>query len=310
MFKLKRIKTKSEWEEYRQMVLDTPLASFTLLPDWLDGYCLFPFLIKKHGFLIYDKNDILIGGIAGIRFWFARCITVYPSDPIFKEDLNKFEFKIEEILLRLFITTKGKIHISTKIENPFSLGLTKGKFPKGFYPNPGIGLVKIPRNHNQLLESFKPKVRRDIRLSERRGVNVNLIESRIRLKFIYDFLKNSSIINGYKIRPYVLFKKMWIKMLINNTGVFAEAKVGDVSKGIIWLIKSGRCLHYIMGATLKEDVELNVGYALQYWAIKYSQNLGFNSYNISIGGPSSVEKFKDDFGRENILISECYVGIF
>ena len=308
MFRLERIASRDSWKKYRQMVLETPFTSFTLLPEWLEGYCLVPLIIRKIGFLIYNKNNDLIGGIAGVTYWLGRKITIFPSDPIIKDDL-KLEIQLEEILKEILRSVKGQVHISSSVENPKKVGLKKVKFPKGFYPDPGLGSIRIEKGKD-ILTILKPKVRRDIRLSERRGVRVKRVNDSKELYNVYTLFAMNAKNYGYNIRPFFMFNRMWKRMYNSETGLFAFAEVDNQIKGAIWLIKSGESLHYIMGASLKEEVERNVGYALQFWALSESKKLGFNTYNISIGGPKGVEKFKDDFGRNKILMKKSYVGFF
>jgi hypothetical protein len=74
------------------------------------------------------------------------------------------------------------------------------------------------------------------------------------------------------------------------------------------LRKNKRPLSFL--ASLKTKPRLEVGYAMHWHIIKSSLARNYKGYNISVGGPEGVERFKDDFGREIVLKSKSYVGIF
>jgi hypothetical protein len=308
MYNLKRITSIGEWEKFQKLVIDTPFTSFTLLPDWLEGYCVTP-LIKKIGFLFYNTNNELMGGISGIRFWFGKWITIYPSDPIIIGEFQNDKIKINEILLLLLKTTKGKVHISTTIENAKALGLKKCKFPRGFYPDPGLGIVTSNKDLDNLLEDFKYSLRRKIKDGLKNELHFSEIGN-TRMKEFYRILQKNSLEQNYKIRPYFSLKRIWKKGLENKTVKLIEVKYANKIVGCAFYINAGQCLHYIMGASAKEMKKMNVGYLLHWKGISYTINSHYIGYNISIGGPQNIEKIKDDFGRNKILIKTSYAGIF
>lgn len=309
MFRLERIASKDNWNKYRQMVLETTFTSFTLLPEWLDGYCLIPGLIKRIGYLIYDEEGVLIGGIAGVTYWLGRRITIFPSDPVIIEEF-KIKHNLEPILMELFKSVKGRIHISSSVEEAENIGLKRAKFPKGFYPNPGLGLIESNSSSEVILSQFKYQVRRNIKRSFEQELEIFKVTNILDLDKFYNLLKRNAKENNYSIRPKWMMISLWKRGFSKGSFEFYFAKKEDSEVGCIWVVNCGEVRHNIMGASIKTKPRLEVGYAIQWHMLKECIDNKMLGYNISIGGPSGVEKFKDDFGRNKILIKKSYVGIF
>lgn len=309
MFKLKLINKLEEWKRFAEMVETTDWASFTLHPDWLYGYEFLPFLIRKVGFFIYNNENQEIGGVSGIKYWLGKWKMVYPSDPIYIHDVSEEDKK--EIWLLILKQSKVKTHVSSYLDLE-SIGLSKGKFPKGIYPNPGIGVVHLKNSTEEYLNQLKYSVRRKINQGklEESSLKFTCVTNNSELREFYELLKTNALNAGYKIRPYLLLKFFWINGLKNKTMIFLKLSRNGQLVGCSVLIKTGNMINYIMGASDKKIQKLNAGYLLHLKGMDISRHFGYRYYNISIGGTSTVEKLKDDFGREKVNITKKYVGVF
>jgi lipid II:glycine glycyltransferase (peptidoglycan interpeptide bridge formation enzyme) len=307
MYNLKVISTRAEWHRFSKIVETTDGASFTLHPDWLYGYELVPVVIKKIGYFIYNDKNEEIGGISGIQYWIGKWITIYPSDPFYLSDI-KFEVK-KQIWRVILEQNQTKTHVSSDLDLE-DIGLKKGKFPKGIYPNPGIGAVDILKSAEEQIMSLKYQVRRNIKRSIEQEIEIVRVSKLSELSLFYSICKINAKESNYSIRPYLILKKMWKRGLQSESFSFYLAKKDNKSIGAIWTIKSGNMYHNIMGGSLKLKPRIEVGYAIQWGIIEASRRNNFTKYNISIGGPKGVEQFKDDFGRKKINLTKQYVGIF
>jgi lipid II:glycine glycyltransferase (peptidoglycan interpeptide bridge formation enzyme) len=78
---------------------------------------------------------------------------------------------------------------------------------------------------------------------------------------------------------------------------------GDL-KGVLIIFEVGQKLHYIIGGTLREEVDLKVGHFLHDQVIQIGIEKGYDFYDISMGGSDGVVRFKEGFGGEIIEITE------
>ena len=307
MYKLKRISNKKDWETFTEIVETTDGTSFTLHPDWLQGYEILPFFIKKIGYFVLDDKGIIMAGISGIKFWRGKWLTAFPSDPVFMKEISE-ETKL--IIWKLIINLcDNQLHISSTLELE-KIGLVKSKFPRGIYPNPGIGSIEIFSSSDVQIMSLKYQVRRNIKRAMEQGIEIIEINNPKELKLFYSICKVNARENNYSIRPFFIISKIWRKGLKSGSCCFFMAKSKDDFVGAIWVMKSGNMFHNIMGGSLKLKPRLEVGYAMQWGMLELSRIKQFNQYNISIGGPKGVEQFKDDFGREKINLTQQYARIF
>ncbi len=274
-------------------------------PDWLEGYTILPIVLQRIGYLLFDADGRPVAGIAGIRLWKGGWIHLFPSDPVSTQD--GVDAKIE--LLRMIRNSvSGRVHLSSSLEGLDGFGFSIGQFPRWMYFNPGIGSIPIYATEESQLAQLKYQVRRSVKRSIEQGLVIERLTSKDRLHEFYDICKLNADQSGYRIKPYLLYRRMWIRGLKNGTFHFLLATHNGRVKGGIWLIESGRMLHNIMGGSDKEKPQLEVGYFLQWSAIRLSIELGHAAYNISIGGPKGVEAFKDKFGRVILNRTKTYIS--
>lgn len=305
MYSFRRIEGERDWSLFRELVQNTPQTSFTMHPDWLDGYTVFPFVLRRTGYLLFDASGAPVAGIAGIRLWKGGWIHLFPSDPLSTMDDAAGK---TELLRRMRKAIKGRIHLSSSLTGLDGIGFREGHFPGWMYVNPGIGSVPVMSTEESQLTEFKYQVRRNVKRSVEQGLEIERLTSRHRLREFYDICKLNADQSGYRIKPFFLYRRMWVRGLNNGTFHFLLATHQGRVKGGIWLIESGRMLHNIMGGSVKEKPRLEVGYFLQWSAIRLSMDLGLVAYNISVGGPKGVEAFKDDFGREILNRTRTYIS--
>jgi hypothetical protein len=291
-----------DWNRWNRFIMNNEGASFLNYSFWLETYCVIPILIRKIGFELIDGNQI-IGGISGVKigFWKFSYI-VFPAGPLFVSEITEVEkVSFFKLFFENRILNAKRIQFATDIKLfKYHYNLSMGKVIKFVYLNSGYNLISIKENEQEQLVHFKSKVRRDINASLRKGLDLIVVDNEIDLKTVYDVFKQNAIAANYKIRPYWFYKKSWIASLKSGQSIFLMAQKESQIKGAIWLIDCGKKLHYIMGGTVKEKPDLNVGYFLQWYAIKFSILRKYTTYNISVGGSDSVKQFKSDFGAEYV----------
>jgi hypothetical protein len=301
----------NDWILWDELCIVTKYVSFLSLSTWLGAYNKIPF-VKKTLFVIKNNHsNRLIGGIAGLNVGFGRFkMLIFPSGPYVFGNENNIE-KCREALIEHLSKIKCKIYLN--IDNSIEInGFVQRRWRfKGIYTNPGIGLIDTSvSDFETLLIRMKAKTRRDIRASFRKQLEIHELKDTNEMKAIYNQFKENSLRNGYKIKPFWWYKSMWAAQIESGVSRFFYATKEKDVKGAIWVIKCGGAYHYLMGASKREKKDLLVGYRLQSEIMMLSIEERLDYYNISIGGPKSVEQFKDDFGRLKINLTKQYVGIF
>lgn len=303
-----KIRTNAQWEQWDLFLKNRIDASFLGYSTWLETYHILPFLVKKEGFVAV-MNGQIIGGITGVKFGFFKAsIFISPAGFVFMESVSDLQKKeLIENAVKSFFSNYLKVQLSSIFElSSLHENLKEGKKIKYLYLNPGQNIINLKSSINEQLLYFKSKLRRDINASLRKGLEIKVITQKEELPIVYELFKHNALSAGYSVRNYRYLKKPWEKGLKDKKFIFFLALKDGIPKGALWLIDCGKKLHYVMGGSKKEKPDLLIGYFLQYHAITLSIDLGYSSYNISLGGSEGVKKFKSDFEPIESFVSKNY----
>ncbi len=301
------------WDEY---LINSEKGNQLLLSDWLKSYSSYGFDFEI--LLLLDNKNVIQGGLGVVypKVLFFKFVIV-PVGPILEKDFFSFFDKlILEVLNKAKETKACYCQISAPIptipkgtqflqnipkESVYNTGNTGAKF-KYVYPSSGLNWIDLTKytDEEDLLKSFKSKVRRDIRASLRKDLKIVFANNLEMLRAGYSILKQNANENNYSIRDFSFFEKHIYSLIKKGYAKLILAEYNNVIKGCILVIKSGNYFKYVMGGTVKQKPDLLVGYFLQWHIIKESLNLGFCGYDISTGGSKGVLKFKKDFNTEEI----------
>lgn len=302
-----------KWDNY---LINSERGNHLLLSDWLNSYSSYGFDFDV--LLLLDSNNKIQGGLGIV---FAKALffkfAIVPIGPIVEKEFESFfnDF-ISEVLKKakqekacycqisapIVLGSKKNKFISNILkESIYNTGIVGAKF-KYVYPSSGLSWVDLTTytNEEDLLLSFKSKVRRDIRASLRKDLKVVYADNIEMIKIGYSILKNNSIENNYSIRDFSFFENYIFSLIKKGYAKLILAEHDNLIKGCILVIKSGNYFKYVMGGTVKQKPDLLIGYFLQWQIIKESLNLGLIGYDISTGGSRGVLKFKKDFNVEEI----------
>ena len=158
-----------------------------------------------------------------------------------------------------------------------------------------------------MLDGMKPKTRYNIRLAQKKGVNVRVtgIEN---LGIWYDLYRDTAIRNNLFLNDIIYFETV-LSTRVDDSRSPAEvmllvAEWDGIPLAAMFLIISGTRGSYLYGASSSEHRNLMATYALQWEAIRISKEKGCTEYDmfgISPGpNPShplyGLYKFKTGFG--------------
>jgi hypothetical protein len=180
------------------------------------------------------------------------------------------------------------------------------KTPTNILPSNTI-FLDLNKNEEQLLGAMKSKTRYNIRLSKRKGVEVNSYS----MNYIdewYKLYKETSKRNGITLHNKEYFQSI-LNTHTNDLNSPAEVKLlmadyDNEHLAAMFLILSKSRGTYLYGASSGEKRNLMATYAIQWEAIKQSQQAGCNEYDLFGSAPNSnpghpmhgLYRFKSGFG--------------
>lgn len=313
MFFTNEAKWLTKWDKY---IGKTPQGSHLIFTDWLKSYTNYGFDFEV-GLVI--KNDEIIGGYgAVIPKFFGFKFYIIPHGPIFSDGYehvvsNHFDAIIRRAselkccYLQLSIPFSSNHLITNYTIKPALLnveksGFKKGKLFKHVYTSYGLNWINFNgfSNPEELLNSLTPKVRRNIRIPYNKNAQVDYATSPEVLKECYSIILNNAKEGGYSVRSFEDIQDTLINLVNKKMAYCIYIKVNEEMKASAIFFRTNAYLTNIMGGVIREKPDIKLGYMLQWEAIKKSFDLGFNGYNISMGGSSNVKEFKSRFNTHPI----------
>jgi peptidoglycan pentaglycine glycine transferase (the first glycine) len=192
--------------------------------------------------------------------------------------------------------------------------LKTGENFEGVQPQHVMHLPIEGRSADDLLASFHPKTRYNIRLAERRGVRVR-VGRREDLPAFYDALLETARRDHFVVRARTYFESMYDTCLANGIGRLwlAEAQDGELLAGAI-AFQLGGITWYLYGASRNARRELMAPYAVQWSMIHWAMEAHCRLYDFrGVSGDLSphnplygLYRFKKGFGADLVR----YVGEF
>jgi lipid II:glycine glycyltransferase (peptidoglycan interpeptide bridge formation enzyme) len=168
-------------------------------------------------------------------------------------------------------------------------------------------VVDLAADHETLLAAMKPKTRYNIRLAERKGVQVRAGQA-ADLAAFYTLYQQTSQRDGFLIRPFAYYRDVWSQFLAAGRAHVLLAEVQGVPTAGLLLFVFGRTAWYLIGASSTAGRELMPSHLLQWEAIRLARQLGCTRYDMW-GAPDrlvdndpmwGVYRFKTGFGGQTV----------
>ncbi len=155
-------------------------------------------------------------------------------------------------------------------------------------------MLDLTRSEEGLLAAMKPKWRYNIRLAERRGVQVELGTERD-LALFYEMYADTSARDGFLIRRFPYYRDVWGTMLRGQLAqIFLARLDGETIAGLILFVFANRAW-YFYGASRSTDRELMPNHLLQWEAIRWARAHGCCEYDFW-GAPDRLEESEPMYG--------------
>lgn len=313
---------ESHWlDKWDKFVQTEDKASHLLLSDWNKSFISYGFDFEV---CILLDNDSICGGYVGViakvslfKFY------IVPFGPIVTEGHEKhLDSLIKKVHTRAklfnccychitipFSVSENK-HINHSLPKFKSLDEAKqGHLFKYVYSSYGINWKSVEgfANEEMLINSFKPSVRRYIRSSQRKNLELRLLETEEAIKNAYDLCLKNAKENGYALREWSSFKSTLLQLIKTDKAKFLGAFFQDTIKGASLIVKAGNHYTYILGGTIKEKPDFLAGHFLHYAGIRMAFEEHLSGYNISLGGSEGVVNLKNSYADEQVYF---YQGQF
>jgi len=282
-----------KWDAY---VLRENKASHLLLSEWNKSFQSYGF---DYEICICHENGVIHGGFSGViaKALFFKFYIV-PYGPIVSGGFeNCLDILVTTVVERakchnccychitLPVSETKNAHVFNALpELPALINAKEGHLFKYVYSSNGLNWVDLSDHNNEeeLLESFRPSVRRYIRSSQRKELEARFLESETDIKMGYELCLENARNHHYTLRDWDSFKDTLINMVSDKSAVFLGAFKDENLKGAALVIKSGNYNTYILGGTKKEKPDLLVGHFLHWEAIKISFRQKLSGYNADV----------------------------
>lgn len=315
--------TEEERDEYNRYVADHPIGHVFQSYEWgeikkYSGWAPRRLIIKNNG-EIRGAFSLLERKIPA----FGRVIFYVPCGPAFgmedEEMLTLFTKEIKELSSQrraMFVKLDPPIEDDNdRVKaNLVKLGYREvevdGAF-EGIQPRCVMHL-DIRDDIDSVLARMDPKWRYNIRLAERKGVAVRSETTKEDLQKFYDILLVTGKRDGFLVRNYDYFEKVYDTLVPKGMGKLfvAEYRGGVIAATIAF--KFGKKCWYVYGASSDEHRNVMPNHALQWSMIKWAKESGCPVYDmrgipcdLSPGHPlHGLVRFKRGFGAKPVK----YVG--
>jgi lipid II:glycine glycyltransferase (peptidoglycan interpeptide bridge formation enzyme) len=139
--------------------------------------------------------------------------------------------------------------------------------------------LNLQTDAESLIQSFKQKTRYNIRLAERKGVQVRQAQL-TDLPHLFDLYAETAQRDGFVIRSRAYYLDVWQTLLESGSGVALLAEVdGQWVAGVVLTRSAGR-VTYMYGMSRTQFREWMPTYLLQWRAIEYAQQQGCHTYDF------------------------------
>ncbi len=310
-------KEKDWLDKWDDFVLNENKASHLLLSDWNKSF-------EKYGFifeicLLLSENKIVGGFSAVVAKAAIFKFYVVPYGPIistgYMEQMDRLLAIVKQQARKnnccychvsLPISKNINKHTFNEILTLVELSDARmGHVFKYVYSSFGLNWIDLNGfSEESKIMTLKPSVRRNIRNSYRKGLELKRLNTNTEIENGYKLFLENSKASNYSIRDWGEMKNTLFSL--NDKGflkMLAAYKDGEL-KGAILLLKGGNYYTYILGGSKKEVPDLRTGDFLQWEAIKMSLDEDLDGYNISLGGSIGVVEFKNSFNTEQFYFKE------
>lgn len=165
------------------------------------------------------------------------------------------------------------------------------------YPDSTDSYAQVRKNYNS-------STKRNVNAAAKLGNELHYAETKEELEEAYRLFGLNAKTQGYAIRSWEDFGPTLVQMVARGQCLVPLCVHDGVTKGALIIFDVGQKLHYIMGGTIRDEVDRKVGHFLHDQMIKLGIAKGYDFYDISMGGSAGVVRFKEGFGGDIIGLAD------
>jgi lipid II:glycine glycyltransferase (peptidoglycan interpeptide bridge formation enzyme) len=323
---VQHIKSDFEMRQWDHFLMSSPRGHYGQLSTYLKSF-------KRYGLsshVITVKRweaDQIIGGVGLLEFGTSplKVVTV-PMGPITEvgcEDV--FSLLIAEALTYSKSVGAFLFQVKTPFTETFAdlAILSKTQMPPGISPHNGFpfDLITIPNQmlwiefekstcdeewESAMLKRFSSGKRRDIRMSERKGLSVVRVTEESDLKKAYSLIELNGREQGYSTRSWEEFGPTLIEQVGKHQAMVLVACREGQFLGAHYGVLAGQRWSYLMGGTVRTEKDYNVGAFLHWQVMKTARAMGLRGYDLTSWGSPGVMEFKKGFRPTHVEFCSPY----
>ncbi len=303
-----------QWDNFLQ---NSERGLYNQLSDWIKAYQVYGF---DYSFYIITQNETIIGGcgmvIAKVGFFKFLCV---PSGPVIDEhhenaietclsDLLNFAKKTNCCYFQInvpFVKSGTNFHNYTMTtlseKSSFYSGVEGTKF-KYVIPLYGMRLIDLTSNdYEQVIQKWSSNHKRNLKKALQYDFEFKFVSSEAEIALAYDCFVKNALQKGYPLRSYDSMKATLREYITKDVAKIGVCLYQNKIVGAVYVMVCGKRFTYINGGVVHEFQDLPISFFMHDALIKLSIQLGYKSYDISVGGSSGVVRFKEGFGSQLFL---------
>ena len=171
-----------------------------------------------------------------------------------------------------------------RVEPPSNLA-TDALRSSGFRPSgqfvqiPRTAVVDLERPEPEILAGFKSKMRYNIRLAGRRGVEVSVAEDDAGFDEFVDLMRVTASRERFAIHHPSYYRDVW-QTFRPDQGALFIARYQEAPLAALMVVGAGRTAAYVFGGSSNQHRNLMAPHAVQWAAMRWARAHGFARYDL------------------------------
>ena len=290
---LPEVRLLKDREQWDSIVQTFPNASFLQSSAWADLKSKYGWTTKR--FVIGDKDSIRGGVQVLVRtrrvshLGPSMGIAYVPRGPLAPETVDA------RALVHAIVEEARQAGSSFLRVEPTSEAHARILVDEGFVSSsrfiqiPRTGVVELGQNPDELLKSFKSKMRYNIRLAVRRGVVVDAQQNEDAFRDFYELTKITASREQFAVHHPSYYREV-CRCFGQDAGLFVARHNGSPLAAVI-AVAYGHTAVYLYGASSNIKRNLMAPHAVQWAAMQWAQTRGCRFYDL--WGMSDPEDSED-----------------
>ena len=189
----------------------------------------------------------------------------------------------------------------------------------GFRPSeqfvqiPRTAVVDLGRPESDILAGFKSKMRYNIRLAGRRGVELALVEDDADFEAFVELMQVTALREGFAIHRASYYRDVW-RTFKPDQGALFIARYQGTPLAALMAVGAGRTAAYVFGGSSNLHRNRMAPHAVQWAAMQWAKGHGFGRYDLwgmadpddATDAMAGVHRFKLGFNPDLVTFPGAY----